>query len=109
MAAQRAAPEHGGIRFKETAMLNLLNILPWPKPRAARRRGVQKSALATLLIAPPAADDERPLGCGWFDSSHELERGLQVREADAQCLSALPLSDWLDLDLRSWCGVPQQG
>ena len=27
--------------------------------------------------------DERPLGCGWFDSSWELRRGLAVIEAPA--------------------------
>ena len=53
--------------------------------------------------------EDRPLGCGWFDSSHELERGLQVQEADATALSALPLGDWLALELRTWCGQAQTG
>ena len=26
-------------------------------------------------------DEERYLGCGWFDSSHELQRGLRVMES----------------------------
>ena len=47
--------------------------------------------------------DETLLGCcGWFDSSHELERGLQVSEADATALSALPVADWIDLELSGW-------
>ena len=25
-------------------------------------------------------DEERYLGCGWFDSSHELQRGLRVTD-----------------------------
>ena len=90
-------------------MLKLLSRLPWCKPHTKRRRGARKPD----LLAPPAQDEDRPLGCGWFDSSHELERGLQVREADANfemgALSALPLGDWLDLELRVWCGQPQPG
>ncbi len=51
-------------------------------------------------------DPDRPLGCGWFDSSHELHQGLQVEEApDAQTLAQLPLSDWLALQLQ---GGPAQ-
>ena len=86
-------------------MLNLLTCLPWFKPHTAARR----SAPITWPEEAPAADDERPLGCGWFDSSHELERGLQVREADVQGLCLLPWSDGLDLELRVWSGRPQQG
>ena len=97
-------------------MLNVLTCLPWFKPPAARRCGARRSStrpslptlLPTSLDQPPATDDERPLGCGWFDSSHELERGLQVHEANVQSLSALPLSDWLDLELRNGCGRPRQ-
>jgi hypothetical protein len=39
--------------------------------------------------------DECFVGCGWFDSSHELERGLSVREAGPELLPELPLADWL--------------
>ena len=52
------------------------------------------------LPLPDAAQDERPLGCGWFDSSHELERGLLVQEADDAALCTLPLNVWLDLQQR---------
>jgi hypothetical protein len=41
-----------------------------------------------------SADDE-PLGPGWFDSSWDLVRGLEVREAAP---SEAPLNDWL-----AWC------
>ena len=46
-----------------------------------------------------SAREDRPLACGWFDSSHELQCGLRVQElspgqVDAQ---ALPLAVWLDL------------
>ncbi len=61
-----------------------------------RRRGADSA----LLPVPQDAGEERPLGCGWFDSSHELERGLLVQEADDTALSALPLNDWLALQQR---------
>ena len=84
-------------------MLKLLSCLPWCKPHSTLRDGARKPDLP----GPPPHDEDRPLGCGWFDSSHELERGLQVREADAEALSALPLGDWLELELRTWCGQLQ--
>ncbi len=31
-------------------------------------------------LPEPPGDDERPRGCGWFDSSHELLQGLTVWE-----------------------------
>ena len=74
-------------------MLKLLTRLPWRKPPPFARRRPRTPV-------QPVADEERPLGCGWFDSSHELEHGLVVREADAQALSALPLCTWLELELR---------
>ena len=78
-------------------MWHLLTCFPWRRagPGGVRRRRAQ-----------PEADirdgDEPLLGCGWFDSSHELERGLQVSEADAAALSALPVADWIDLQLSGW-------
>jgi hypothetical protein len=50
----------------------------------------------------PAADDG-PRGCGWFDSSHELRHGLEVRE-HASLADAAPLmcvADWLALHLQT--------
>lgn len=50
--------------------------------------------------------EERPKGCGWFDSSYELGQGLLVREHDAttaaQALAAAPLADWLEIQLGGW-------
>jgi hypothetical protein len=41
---------------------------------------------------PLPPEDERPRGCGWFDSSHELQQGLLVWEGmivvDNQALPA---------------------
>ncbi len=45
-----------------------------PKAANPRRR---------VAEAPVLQEDERPLGCGWFDSSHELMRGLNVIEPAA--------------------------
>ena len=62
-------------------------------------------------IAPPplrsetCGEDEPPCrGCGWFDSSHELQSGLQVSERvdDEVVAAALPLATWLDLQLADW-------
>jgi hypothetical protein len=50
-------------------------------------------------------DDDPPCqGCGWFDSSHELQTGLQVSEHDDDevVAAALPLATWLDLQLADW-------
>ena len=90
-------------------MLKMLSCLPGCKPRPSLRRGARKPG----ALHPPPADEVRPLGCGWFDSSHELECGLQVQEADAtadqDALSTMPLGDWLELALRTGCGLPQPG
>ena len=50
------------------------------------------------------ADEDGPRGCGWFDSSHELHRGLSVCEhASPDSLAReLPLPHWLDLQLSGW-------
>ena len=41
-----------------------------------RRHGAATDLPATL----PSEDDAPPKGCGWFDSSHELMRGLVMQE-----------------------------
>lgn len=59
-------------------------------------------------VAPAPAHDDLPPGCGWFDSSHELQRGLLVTEhscADSVA-HALPLAEWLALHLNGWRGQP---
>ena len=50
--------------------------------------------MADVADAAPAPD---PAGCGWFDSSYDLGRGLQVTEHDGfEWLDdSLPLSAWL--------------
>ena len=53
---------------------------------------------------PPEPPDERVLGCGWFDSSHDLQHGLSVREhATPDTLGReLPLASWLELQLAGF-------
>ncbi len=59
-----------------------------------------------VLPAAVQAPEDRPKGCGWFDSSYELGQGLEVCEhgADsaAQALAAAPLADWLEFQLGTW-------
>lgn len=46
---------------------------------------------------------EQQLGCGWFESSHELQRGLAVCEQVAldAVVNDLPLDVWLHWQLAS--------
>ena len=46
----------------------------------------------------PPFDEQQP-GCGWFESSHDLRCGLQVREhaANEAACAELPLTMWLAL------------
>jgi hypothetical protein len=55
-------------------------------------------------IAPGPADIEDPVGgCGWFDSSHELQHGLWVLEHATPDAVAndLPLGEWLQLHMAA--------
>lgn len=85
--------------------MNLLSILlPWRRKRAARPRPRPDEAALLALPAQDGEDDDRPRGCGWFDSSHELQHGLSVREhASPDTLGReLPLANWLELQLSNW-------
>jgi hypothetical protein len=73
-----------------------LHLLPW-------RKAARNCVPLPHEQDPLEPDDERPLGCGWFDSSHDLQHGLQVREADSQVLALLPLADWLQLQVTPCC------
>jgi hypothetical protein len=59
--------------------------------------GDPHTAPDTVICDPPA------LGCGWFDSSHDLASGLRVQElATPEALAqALPLGSWLELELAA--------
>ena len=76
--------------------MNLLSFLPWRKLVPAR---AGRQALADDEL--PCETEDRILGCGWFDSSHDLHSGLMVREH--ACVDAVanevPLAFWLELKL----------
>lgn len=78
--------------------MHLLSHLPRPfRPSTPERRPPLR---ATRHDEPPAAE-ERPPGCGWFDSSHDLQHGLRVTEhaqVDA-VVNQIPLSWWLGWEL----------
>lgn len=79
---------------------------PSPHPAGAEPAPAEGALAGVSVPAAPAA--ERPaLACGWFDSTHELQRGLQVLEhAEAEALAReLPLRDWLLLHLSTGHGV----
>lgn len=63
-----------------------------------RRRIELQRSLEALCPSAEVAEPEVPRGPGWFDSSWDLVRGLEVREGlpgDAQ------LHEWLEAWLRS--------
>ncbi|MCU0967297.1 MAG: hypothetical protein MUF03_00525 [Rubrivivax sp.] len=83
------------------------------RPHHARVPLSQRRAEQALLAlvetaasadAAPAAGAGDVGACGWYDSSHDLQRGLAVTEhPDPSPLGAeLPLEDWLRLHLSGW-------
>ena len=82
-------------------LLKGFNGLKGLKGRPACRAAV---ASAADLVDADAVEDSTPRGCGWFDSSHDLQQGLRVQEhlrADSLARE-LPLGAWLDLQLSGW-------
>jgi hypothetical protein len=79
----------------------------WPA-RRRRAAAVQGAAQLFEAVAELPVELERPLGCGWFDSSHDLRAGLQVQEhASADAVAQeLPVDFWLRLHLAEWRGQP---
>ena len=71
-------------------------------------RKLPPAAERTARVAP-AAEDEPPAGCGWFDSSHELQHGLWVQEHATPDAVAndLPLGEWLELHMAACQPVAQ--
>ncbi len=82
--------------------MKLHTFWPWLRMRPAPRRG--RAALPELPQLLDDADDAPPPGCGWFNSSHELQRGLLVTEhASADAVATeLPLDSWIGLHLAGW-------
>jgi hypothetical protein len=84
--------------------MKLIALLTRLTMQALRRRPAATGAVQPVAEEGLAEADERPLGCGWFDSSHELQTGLLVQEhSSAEALAAeLPLAQWLEMQLGSW-------
>ena len=82
-------------------MRRFLRVLRGVKRHPARRAAPATGAPADGAECP---DDNMPRGCGWFDSSHDLQQGCRVQEhLSADSLAReLPLGAWLDLQLGSW-------
>jgi hypothetical protein len=81
--------------------MNLSRYLQWG--RTAPQRRVSRPATPEWFNAAgsePSAEhlDEVLLGCGWFDSSHVLNTGLQVTEylTPEPVANEVPLGWWLD-------------
>jgi hypothetical protein len=62
---------------------------------------------AAVRPEPAAATEERRWGCGWFDSSHDLQRGLQLQELSNpdELAAELPLAFWLQIDLAGRAAI----
>ncbi len=60
---------------------------------------------------PADASDGPPRGCGWFDSSHELQCGLLITEHDSpdRVANDLPLDVWLAWHLAGRHGAQGSG
>jgi hypothetical protein len=84
--------------------MNLNRFLPWCRQPVQPQTSVGHDNGVEELVAETAAEDERPLACGWFDSSHDLQHGLCVKEhASPDTLARdLPLANWLELRLAGW-------
>jgi hypothetical protein len=56
-----------------------------PRSRGLAPQPASSASEARPSPAPaptPVDDDELPRGCGWYVSSHDLERGLELSEFD---------------------------
>lgn len=76
--------------------MNLLSLFhPAHSQQAARRPAAPASSAGHEAAG-------RVSGCGWYDSSHDLQTGLQVCEHSdpAELAQALPLAIWLELELQ---------
>lgn len=116
MAGGGASADHADLPTQHLAVaakgvfMNLLAHLPWHRaattPRHMPTAAVADEGDAGTAEAPAETDTA---GCGWFDSSHDLQSGLCVTEhasADAVA-NDLPLEAWLELHLSGW--RPAQG
>ena len=90
--------------WMRSTLLRLRDLRPVQRQRA--QRALPASAAAPA--APGTDDDGGARACGWFDSSHDLQRGLRVEEhlgADSLARE-LPLGAWLELQLGGQGAAP---
>jgi hypothetical protein len=88
--------------FEEVRMLlGRFRRLP-PRPAGPARAGASRRTVETEpRLDLDEAPEDRPQGCGWFDSSRELRAGLWVQEhATTDAVdNELPLATWLEWNL----------
>jgi hypothetical protein len=80
-----------------------MRLLPLrrPRPEAPPAAAAARARRETAHVPAHEGPDDRPAGCGWCDSSHELLSGVRVTEhaeADA-VVNLVPLSWWLAWEL----------
>jgi hypothetical protein len=90
------ATSHGSLAHRHGAAARLSGFLAMLRPR---HPGSARAPLGAALAASEEALEEDPVrGPGWFDSSWDLSRGLEVREGlpgDAK------LNEWIEACLRA--------
>ncbi len=75
-----------------------------PAPRARTVFGADGIGVLECEGEELAEHEERPRGCGWFDSSQDLREGLCVSEhaASDAVAAQLPVMAWVQLQLSGW-------
>jgi hypothetical protein len=85
---------------REERNMNLGQCLLWWRttPARAQHRPATPDWVNASTVPSPEHLDDVLLGCGWFDSSHELHIGLQVTEhlTPERVVNEVPLGWWLD-------------
>lgn len=96
--------------------MRMLTLLPLPARRATpfaapapaagagpRHQAPEPPNASAASSTPPAEEDAPPRTCGWFDSSHELQQGLQltVHDGSAELATLVPLGWWLQWELEA--------
>lgn len=79
--------------------MNLHLAWPWtPRVAARAKRPTAPDWVNATLVDAPAVETSAPVGCGWFDSSHELNAGLRITEhlSPDDVANEVPLGWWLD-------------
>ncbi len=85
--------------------MNLLAMSMQPRhaaPALGGARARHRAPAAAAVAAEPADEPDTPPPCGWFDSSHELRKGLVVTELEQPEAVArvVPLAWWLQWQLQ---------